>query len=166
MIRYVFKDDLLVFKGGSNANPQAIGEALEGISAKHGGQLTPHAVVDEAKNPVHPLHKHFEWDDSVAAAGYRLDQARAIIRVVRLDVGDDEPTRAFLSITDNAGTSYRPTRDIQNSVTLQALVLAQAQRDLDAFMKRYREMADICVHVQAAKDALARRASAEAAQRV
>ena len=99
-------------------------------------------------------------------AGYRLDQARSIIRVVRLEVGDDEPARAFISVTDNTGTSYRPTRDIQNSVTLQAIVLAQAQRDLDAFMKRYRELSDICVHVQAAKDALARRTSAEAAQRV
>ena len=48
------------------------------------GRITPQAVVDEASDPKHPLHKLFEWDDSAAARKYRLDQARELIRSVEV----------------------------------------------------------------------------------
>ena len=50
------------------------------------GRLTPDAVVLAASDPDHPLHLDFEWDDDVAAAKYRVEQARSLIRAVRLVV--------------------------------------------------------------------------------
>jgi len=50
------------------------------------GRLLPADVLEEARNPDSPLHGHFEWDDTEAAAKYRLSQARALIRTVKLNV--------------------------------------------------------------------------------
>lgn len=63
--------------------------ALEEIAASHGGCLTPEAVVAAAREPTHPLHEMFTWDDADAAEKHRLDQARQIIRSVRVVVQTD-----------------------------------------------------------------------------
>ena len=61
-------------------------EILASLAQKNGGILTPDAVVKEAKSQDSPLHDLFEWDSQVAAHAYRLDQARALIRSVRVVV--------------------------------------------------------------------------------
>lgn len=65
---------------------RALEARLEKIRLQNGGVLTPDAVVKDAKNRNSPLHEHFEWDDTKAAYQYRLDQARELIRKVRVEV--------------------------------------------------------------------------------
>lgn len=48
------------------------------------GRIAPEAVVRAARNPGHPLHGEFEWNDGRAAERYRLDQARTLIASVRI----------------------------------------------------------------------------------
>lgn len=48
------------------------------------GRITPEAVIEAARDEGSPLHQQFEWDDSKAAHGYRLEQARTLIRSVKL----------------------------------------------------------------------------------
>lgn len=159
MIRYVFMDDEpLRFKGSKGADPQVIGEAIAMAAAVTGGEITPAAVVDVARPPESVLHPHFEWDDAIAAERFRLDQARSIIRCVRVDniEADGEPARAFVSI-NHGGTSYRTIQDVQNSAELQAKLLAAADRDLEAFQHRYRMMKEICAAVGKAREVIARK---------
>lgn len=163
MIRYVFRDEFVALKGAKDADPQIIGEALEAISAAHGGLLTPEAVVANARAENSPLHRHFEWRDDVAASLYRLDQAREVIRVVRVDEGDEQP-RAFLSISDKGGTAYRSLSAVRGNSQLQLIVLRQAERDLEAWERRYQDLKDICEAVSVARAKVAaRRKEAEAA---
>lgn len=70
--------------------------ALEEIAQRHGGGLTPPIVVEEARAKDHPLHDYFEWRDGIAAEKYREDQARALIRSVRIQVLSNSggPSRA------------------------------------------------------------------------
>jgi len=163
VIRYVFNDDQpLALKNAKDADPQKIGVALSEIAAVSGGHLKPAAVVEAARAPRHVLHKHFEWKDSVAAERYREQQARQIIRSVRIVNDDDEtkPQAAYLSISDKGGVSYRPLEAVINSVDLQLQVLKQAERDLDAFERRYRDLNDICDLVKIAREKAAARRSA------
>lgn len=60
--------------------------ALEEIAAQNAGRLLPESVVQAAVNPLHPLHNEFEWDDSTAAHQHRLNQARTLIRSVKVTV--------------------------------------------------------------------------------
>lgn len=145
MIKYVFRDDDMVpLKSAKNVNPQVIGEALQRIADKDNGRLTPGAVVDAATPKSHPLHNHFEWDDATAASAFRLDQARALIRLVRVE--DDtsaEPPRAFLSAKDGDKICYHSFQAVMQSASLQLAVMNSAKRDLEAFKRRYRGLQDI-----------------------
>jgi len=157
MIKYIFKDEPLVFVNSKNANPQVIGEALEQIAEANDGRLKPLAVVDEARNVKHPLHPYFEWDDQVAATSYRMEQARTLIRVIRVETGGSEPVRAFLSISDKGGVSYRTLGEVQGSLDLQLLILDKAEKDLLAFETRYKNLIEICDIVRAARERVAAR---------
>lgn len=156
MHRYVF-DRPPAIKNASKADPQKIGEALTALADEADGHLRPQAVVEAAKDEASPLHQHFEWDVQKAAEAHWLDQAREIIRLVRVIDDDDEEDaapRAFLSISDTEGTSYRAYSEIMDSSDLQHAVLKQAKRDLEAFRRRYRGLQAVCDLVKVAEDAV------------
>lgn len=161
-MKYVFRDDEPIrIKAAGKADPNAIGMALEEIRVRAGGELEPKAVVDAARTTDHPLHVHFEWDDKLAAESFRLDQARNIIRIVRVvdeDV-DGGTARAFISVKGKHGVSYRALEDVKNSGDLQESLLAQAEKELAAFEVRYRELKDICQIVASAREAIVRKRS-------
>lgn len=163
-IRYVFKDGPVTIKGAKDADPQKIGEALSAITEAGGGELTPSAVVESARDPESALHPHFDWNDAEAAEKWRVEQARDLIRCIRVEeIGSDtEPERAFLSIADKGGVSYRTVQEIRSSADLQEKLLAAAERDLEAFTVRYRALKELCAIVETAKTvARARRAKNE-----
>jgi hypothetical protein len=58
--------------------------ALEDFAARCDGRPTPQALIDEAASSNHPLHRHFEWDDSIAGPKYRLQQARQLLNKVKV----------------------------------------------------------------------------------
>jgi hypothetical protein len=152
MVSYTFRDGPVTIKNAKRADPQKIGAALAKIAEQQKGRLTPPAVVDAARDTKNTLHKHFEWDNQLAADSYRLDQARMLIRSVALvRYGESDPAPAFLSIADKGGTSYRTVQDVMDSADLQSAVLAAAARDLAAFEKRYRQLEDICEIVSEAR---------------
>lgn len=64
----------------------ALQRTLEEIAQRNGGVLKPEHVLVEAANPSHPLHDRFEWDDARAGHAYRIDQARTLIRSVKVSV--------------------------------------------------------------------------------
>ena len=71
---------------------------IDALNAIHDefGTLTPELVVDVARDPEHPLHSRFEWDDSIAAEKWRLEQAGQLLRVTfRPDPGKPTDLRAF-----------------------------------------------------------------------
>ena len=156
MIRYVFADKPLAIKNASKAKPQPIGEALEKISAANGGRLEPQQIVDAAQTDRR-LKPHFEWNDAKAANSYRLEQARELVRIVHIESAETDSgvARAFLSIHDKDGTSYRSIGEILRSEDLQTRVLQQAERDLLAWENRYRAIEDVCGLVRAARERLA-----------
>jgi len=52
------------------------------------GRLTPEQVVEAATDKKHPLHGEFEWNNKKAGHLYRMEQARTLIRSVRLVRGE------------------------------------------------------------------------------
>lgn len=64
----------------------AVAARLERIRLNHDGVLTPDDVVKDARRDSSPLHDQFEWDDTVAAGKYRIEQARELIRTVTFTV--------------------------------------------------------------------------------
>ena len=159
MPQYIFRLPLTV-KGAKGADPQLIGEALTAIAEENDGTLSPHAVVDAARDPKNVLHPHFEWDDRAAAELYRVDQARAVIRCIRIaDTVHEDPPPAFLSVREERGgnISYHAYESVIRSRALQLAVLQQAEKDLEAFSRRYREYKEICELIAKAREVASRR---------
>ena len=95
---------------------------LREIAAQHGGNLDPKDVVEEAKASSHPLHDYFEWRDKIAGEQFRIDQARALIRSVRIEVKTNSaPMRApqWVRSPDN-GPDQRGYVEVTRVVALEA----------------------------------------------
>jgi hypothetical protein len=168
-MKYSFREDeILTIKAKDKADPQKIGQALELISEKAGGKLTPPAVVEAARDKRSVLHKHFEWDDARAAESFRLDQARTLIRAIHLENTDASNgyARAFLSVREKTGTSYRSLGEVLKSTDLQMSVLEAAERDLLAFEARYKSLQDICNIVRGAREKVSARRRSKNESRV
>lgn len=159
MIQYVFKDQPVAIKNAKIADAQRIGEALAAIAADAGGELRPQTVWQRARaDKNNPLHAHFEWDVQKAAEAHWTDQARTIIRCVRvLDEETEQTEPAFLSVSARGGVSYRSLGDVKSSTDLQLAVLKSAERDLDAFERRYRDLSEVCDLVRAARSKVRKR---------
>lgn len=56
------------------------------------GRITPQEVVEAATPEDSPLHGCFEWDDEKAGAAYRIDQARELLKRVKIEVVIEDRT--------------------------------------------------------------------------
>lgn len=126
---------------------------LTGIYQKY-GELTPQAVVDEARPETAPLHNRFEWDDAAAGEAYRRVQASELIRSVRIQYGIDPKTserkyiRAFHAVrdTDAEKSGYAPTEEIMQDELATKILLKQCEREIADLKRKYghlREFADM-----------------------
>lgn len=104
-------------------------------------ELTPDLVVDEARDPDHPLHHRFEWDDAVAAEGFRREQARSLIQSVKVSFvppsGEPSEIRTFHAVRKNEGRVYRPIDEIVQDPIATRVLLQEMERDWKRLKARY-----------------------------
>lgn len=107
---------------------EAIREELESLVVD--GSLEPQRVVDAARNPNSSMHGQFNWDDTEAAHQYRISQARALIKRVKVNVirGDDTVVRVSSYIRSASGAGYESTQQVAvnhaDRVTVMLIALA------------------------------------------
>jgi hypothetical protein len=114
------------------------------VIRRSSGSLTPAAVVGAAESPEHPLHDRFEWDDGDAAAMYRLEQARHLIRRVRIVVPRETArglkqvnVRAIANVVKDEVRQYVPVSEVRDSPELSEQVLTSIRRDISALRRKY-----------------------------
>jgi hypothetical protein len=91
------------------------------------------------------MHNLFEWDDTVAAEEHRLEQARTLIRSIRIiKVGDDQPRRVYVNVRTNDHSSYVTMKQVRRDPGLIDQVLNSAIRDLSGWLARYEELQEVC----------------------
>jgi hypothetical protein len=140
----------MIYKWKSQAaipvGAQVAGEHLENLRIINNGQLTPRAVVDDARQEGSPLHPAFEWDDSVAAERFREEQARYMLRqitVVVPETGTPTPIRAFVNVRVEGGQSYTHVVHALSDTELRLQILAQAWKDLQSWREKYKELEEL-----------------------
>lgn len=121
-------------------------EELLSIREEH-GRLTAELVLDEARDPSHPLHDRFVWDDGAAAERYRVGQARNLIRSVKIAFqrpnGEKASVRQFVSLDrSDAGvpSGYEPTEEIVADPLRAKILLRQMEREVKAMQTRWSHM--------------------------
>jgi hypothetical protein len=128
---------------------QAIGEHLERLREESGG-LTPEIIVDDARERTAPTHGLFEWNNERAASGYRLIQARHLVRSIAVVVSIEKDgeqkevvTRAFVSTGAQEERGYKPVTVALRNDDDRTHLLMQAARDLAAFKKKYEVLTEL-----------------------
>ena len=118
---------------------------LQDIRDQHGA-LTPVLVVDAARDPEHPLHSRFDWDDTSAGHKYRLAQAGALLRVAVLPKTPRQAhdLRAFVAVKgkDSHRADFVPTEAAMGDEFTRRLVLADMEREWRALKRRYQHMVE------------------------
>ena len=120
------------------------------------GTLVPTEIVDIAADTTQPLHPILEWDDTEAARRFRIGQAGAMIRSVKIQVttaknGDveDFKIRAWVSAkAAGTGAGYVPEAVVREHPDMRDRVLRQMMRELNAFRRRYGHYAEFWAAVQ------------------
>lgn len=115
--------------------------------ADKNGKLTAKNLLEASRDEAAPLHNEFEWDDKVAAEEYRLDQARGIIRNLdivyeKTDTEEERRVRAYVSIPGGK-SEYVALENALSHESWRAHLLECAQRDLKAFMTKYRNLKEL-----------------------
>lgn len=124
------------FENLFNADADRVASEIEQI----GDEVTAAQIVEKARDSNSELHKCFEWDDSIAAEKYRLEQARYVLRVLIIKRPDesenDAPAvRYFQKTTNNEG--FKPSKIIFHKQDEYQALLHRAWNELRAFKAKY-----------------------------
>lgn len=119
---------------------------LQKVYEEH-GFLTPQVLLDAARPPKHPLHSQFEWDNKKAGDMYRLEQARELIRSVKVryrkpNTLEEEQVRFYHSVRAEKGNVYHTVDDIKANPFLSKVLLAEAERAWRDLYGRYSHLAE------------------------
>lgn len=120
------------------------------------GLVTCEAVVERARDPRSPLHSHFTWDDTEAAAKFRLVEAAVLIRRLKVHVTPVQgqaplQVRAFVSLgTDRVeGGGYRMLQSVLSDADMKKAMLRTARAELNSFLRKYRSIEELSSVVSA-----------------
>jgi len=135
------KDMEYKFRGNSKStvDAQEVGEELARINEEYGGVQTT-IVVQEAEDVSSPLHKYFQWDDTIAGNEYRKHQARDLIRDVQVVV-KKASRPAFVNIkVKDAPQQYRAIDDVLDDVNLWSAAISSFKTRLDLAARSLEEL--------------------------
>ena len=120
------------------ADAEKVSKEIESIQ-----NATPSSILEFARNENSELHKCFEWNDSVAAEKYRLQQARAIIvnLVYSPKTEEEQPVRCFQITTERC--TYQPTKQFLVQENEYQSLLARAKAELESFKRKYATLTEL-----------------------
>ena len=133
-------------------------DELLAVRASH-GKLTPQLVVDTARDPAHPLHSRFEWDDAVAGEAWRRQRAHDLIRKAKVvyreasDTESEKSVRAFVAIRAEDGHVFDPVEEVAEDPFRRKLALADMEREWKTLFRRYEEFGEFLEMVRRDVDA-------------
>jgi hypothetical protein len=110
------------------------------------GRLTPDQVVKDARKETSPLHGEFEWDDSVAAHKYRIEQARDLIAghkvyIERRTYTITAPAYVRDPSAENGEQGYRSVASLKSDRDLAREALVTEAGRAAAYLERVRSLA-------------------------
>jgi hypothetical protein len=142
----------------------AAAKAIRETYARTGGSGMAPVVVEDAKDPSSPLHRYFEWDDTAAAQAYRIEQAEALIRRVRVWVLPSEPdskpiaVRAYVAsrdlreaaedlgdteVSESPAGSYLALEEVAGQTAYEAALLDTIRTDFERLARKHRAHSDV-----------------------
>ena len=123
-----------------NADPNEVRGELDTL----GDEFTLQDVVDLARDENTSLHRCFEWDDTIAAEKYRVQQAGTVVRMlVYVDEKKEEKTSVRIFYKTDERKVYAPTRLIVQDKDEYQKLLDRAMNELRMFKEKYKMLKEL-----------------------
>lgn len=133
---------------------EVIALELEKIRKKNKNKaLLPEEVVSYAKDKNNPLHDYFTWNNKEAGDAYRLEEARALIRRVKVErpanivpIEFKMPiTRDYVSLSSDRreGNGYRKLNIVLHNKLMRKELIEDAKKDMDIFIRKYSTLKEL-----------------------
>lgn len=119
---------------------QAYGEFLTRYSKTRKG-IEPKELVKTAKSEDCPLHDYFEWDDSIGGEKYRIEQARYLLKAIKIVIVNAKPIRAFFNVKIQNGEErqvYYDEETVRLDDELKKQIVQAALNELIGWKERYK----------------------------
>lgn len=128
------------------SNKTEVAAALAEIAERNAGRLTPQQVVLAAKDEKSPLHRHFTWSDAKAAGKHRLNEARELIRSVRVVTHHERHVHKAIAYVQDPETAsdeqgYISTAKLRTDEDLARAALVEEFKRAAAALRRAMEVA-------------------------
>lgn len=131
---------------------QVAGEICSELAESN--SLTAANLVDVSRPEDAPLHGEFEWNDTEAAERWREEQARALIRSIRVvsaDLSASEPVSAFVNVLYSQ-PEYESITAVLQKPDKHTALLERALAELQAFKRKYQILSDLAPVISAIDD--------------
>lgn len=147
----------MVYEWGSRrfgVDPQLVGETVATLAQENGGVCPPSALVEVSRPQGAPTHKLFTWDDDAAAEAWRRQEARNVVRCLRVvSEGSKAKPSAFLHVNVVSGEGpregYAPFATVVQNDDLRGQALKEALSYLNGFRRRYRHLQELAPVIEA-----------------
>lgn len=124
---------------------EAARKEYQRLAAENGGRASAQELVDVAADPANPAHPAFEWDNEIAGNQWRVEQARRIIRSIRVVADIRSPISVIAFVRDpeakDEAQGYVATTVLRVDHDLSRRALVDEVRRAVAAMERAREVA-------------------------
>lgn len=128
---------------------QIVGETLEELAQN--GELTSLSFLDASRPEESPTHNLFEWDDSIAAERYRLQQATVAINSIEVQIINEAnatvmPQAAFVNVISKAPSrpgSFAPIEIALSDENMRSTLLLNALNELKSFRRKYNQLSEL-----------------------
>jgi len=132
-----------------HVDPDEAGRFVESLIEKH-GSVRPMTLVEESRPAGAVLHPVFEWDDTIAAERFRMEQGRGVLKnlVVLSPATASRPSpvelRAFVPVTvkKDEERGYVTIEEVLHNPDYLGEMLDRARRDLLSFERKYEMLKD------------------------
>lgn len=126
---------------------KVVGSELDAITAAH-GYIKPDLVLKQAEPPGAPLHDFFTWDNGIAGDKWRQEEARHLIRSIRIirtdiPISEQPIVRKYLSVSASDtesrfdGSAYLSSDEVAASADYRQQTLNAAMAELRRWQGRH-----------------------------
>lgn len=126
-----------------DVDPNKVAEEISGI----GNSATAEQIVERAKDENSELHKCFEWNDTIAANSWRINQARTltyhlVIEQKETETDEDKPEIRFF-VNPKNGEGYKRFERVFRQEDEYQQLLQKAMQELHAFKRKYSRLTEL-----------------------
>lgn len=132
MITAKWREGFGIYK---DVDAQIVAEEIMSI----GDSATPQQIVDMARDENTELHKCFEWDDTIAAERWRLQQARQVTYhlVIKEEVIPKDRPEMRVFVMPKTQEGYKRTEIVVKIDSEYEALLKRAWVELQIFKRKY-----------------------------